>query len=356
MHNWVYTYTIDNTIAPTGTAPADLKVQCIADIPTANINAVSGINGNCNNNVTVTVLDTNNGGSGCVSSPYIVTRTYTLTDCGGLKTNLVQTITAVDTTKPVFVEALPANVTIECSAVIPAAVILTATDNCSAATVVYSEVKANGSCSGNYQLQRTWTASDVCGNQTVHTQIINIVDTTAPVFAETLPAKTINASCDTIPEAEILTATDACGNAFVTYTETKTGGDCSARYTLTRTWSAADECGNENVFTQTINVSCLPNIFNGISPNGDGINDKLVIDGIDCFPNNTVRVYNRYGAQVYEKKGYDNVTNPFEGFSDGRATVIRGDKLPTGTYFYTLEYDDKGKQIQRSGYLYISNQ
>ncbi|OXA93367.1 hypothetical protein B0A75_20240, partial [Flavobacterium oncorhynchi] len=158
------------------------------------------------------------------------------------------------------------------------------------------------------------------------------------------------------PEPAVLTAKDTCTDAFVSYTESKTEGDCSGRYTLTRTWTASDECRNENVFTQTINVSCLPNIFNGISPNGDGINDTFVIGGIDCFPNNTVRIFNRYGAKVYEKKGYDNVTNPFEGISDGRATVLKGEKLPTGTYFYTLEYDDNGKQVQRSGYLYISNQ
>ncbi|MFH6967726.1 gliding motility-associated C-terminal domain-containing protein, partial [Flavobacterium sp. FlaQc-28] len=193
-------------------------------------------------------------------------------------------------------------------------------------------------------------------NSAVCTQIIKVNDTTAPVFVEALPEAVVNADCSTIPEAATLTATDNCSNAAVDFKETKANVDCSSRYSIVRTWTASDDCGNENVFTQTINVSCLPNIFNGISPNGDGLNDKFVIDGIDCFPNNTVRIYNRYGVQVYEKKGYDNVTNPFEGFSDGRTTVVRGDKLPTGTYFYTLEYDDSGKQVQRSGYLYISNQ
>lgn len=124
---------------------------------------------------------------------------------------------------------------------------------------------------------------------------------------------------------------------------------------MLRTWTASDSCGNENKFTQTINVSCLANVYNAISPNQDGLNDSFKIDGIDCFPNNTVKIYNRYGVAVYEKKSYDNVTNPFEGFSDGRGTFKKGDKLPTGTYFYTLEYDDNGKQISKSGYLYISN-
>ncbi|WP_343584137.1 gliding motility-associated C-terminal domain-containing protein [Flavobacterium sp.] len=354
-HDWVYTYTIDNTMAPKGTAPADITVQCIDDIPAANVNAVTNVTGNCSNSVTVTITDSNNGGSGCVSNPYIVTRTYTLTDCGGLTAKLVQTITVKDTTAPVFVEALPSNLTLECKDAIPSAVTLTATDNCSTATVSYNEVKVNGSCPGNYQLQRTWTAVDACGNETKHTQIINIADTTAPVFVETLPAAEINASCDTIPEAVTLTARDNCGNATVTYNEEKIDGSCSGKYTLVRTWTAIDDCSNRTSFTQTINVSCLE-VFNALSPNGDGINDSFVIKGIDCFPNNTVTIYNRYGVKVYEKKGYDNVTNPFEGFSDGRATVLKGDKLPTGTYFYTLEYEDNGKMVQKSAYLYINNQ
>ncbi|OXA93403.1 hypothetical protein B0A75_20235, partial [Flavobacterium oncorhynchi] len=96
IHDWVYTYTIDNTVAPTGTAPADVTVQCIGDIPAANVNGILNVKGNCNNTVSVTVAETNNGGTGCKASPYIVTRTYTLTDCGGLQTQLVQKLTAVD--------------------------------------------------------------------------------------------------------------------------------------------------------------------------------------------------------------------------------------------------------------------
>ncbi|UTN03422.1 gliding motility-associated C-terminal domain-containing protein [Flavobacterium bizetiae] len=355
-HDWVYTYTINNTLAPTGKAPADLKVQCIEDIPAANINAVTNTVANCNGEINVTVEDTNNGGRGCKGEPYIVTRTFTLTDCGGLKTILVQKIIAEDTTAPVFVETLPANIVVDCAIEIPVAPTLTAVDNCSVANVVYDEVKIDGNCSGNYQLQRTWTASDSCGNETVYTQVITVSDTTAPVFVESLPESVVNATCETIPDAVTLTASDTCGTATVEYTETKVDGDCSSKHDLIRVWTATDDCGNQNTFKQTIHVSCLPEIFNAISPNGDGINDTFKIGGIDCYPNNNLRIYNRYGVLIYEKERYDNVTDPFEGFSDGRATVKRGDKLPTGTYFYTLEYnDDNQNRVEKAGYLYINN-
>ncbi|UPZ15152.1 gliding motility-associated C-terminal domain-containing protein [Flavobacterium humidisoli] len=193
-------------------------------------------------------------------------------------------------------------------------------------------------------------------NTAICTQIIQVHDTIAPVFAETPPTAVINADCDTIPSAPAFTATDNCGSAAVSYDETRVDGDCSSRYTLIRTWTASDQCGNQNSLVQTINVSCVEEIYNAISPNGDGLNDSLFIKGIDCYPDNVVKIYNRYGVIVYEKNGYDNVTSPFEGFSDGRATVARGNKLPTGTYFYTLEYDSNGRKIEKAGYLYVSSQ
>ncbi len=77
-----------------------------------------------------------------------------------------------DTTAPTFVEeVLPADVTVECNN-IPEAATLTATDNCGTATVSYAEVKSNvnESCPNNYTLTRTWTATDLCGLTTTHTQ------------------------------------------------------------------------------------------------------------------------------------------------------------------------------------------
>jgi gliding motility-associated-like protein len=64
-------------------------------------------------------------------------------------------------------------------------------------------------------------------------------------------------------------------------------------------------------------------VHNAFSPNGDGINEKFVIDNIDdtvCYPDNTVEIYNRWGVLVYETKGYNNTSNAFEGISAGRST------------------------------------
>lgn len=97
-------------------------------------------------------------------------------------------------------------------------------------------------------------------------------------------------------------------------------------------------------------------VYNAISPNDDGLNDSFVIKGIDQFPDNQVEIFNRWGVKVYDAESYNESDNMFRGYSDGRATVKRGDKLPTGTYFYILKYNTGKEQKQKTGYLYINNQ
>ncbi|WP_426484744.1 gliding motility-associated C-terminal domain-containing protein [Flavobacterium sp. 2] len=97
-------------------------------------------------------------------------------------------------------------------------------------------------------------------------------------------------------------------------------------------------------------------IYNAVSPNGDGLNDTFRIKGIESFPDNTVEIYNRWGVKVYDAKGYNETNVMFAGYSDGRATINRNEKLPTGTYFYILKYNNGEKVKEKAGYLYINNQ
>ena len=98
-----------------------------------------------------------------------------------------------------------------------------------------------------------------------------------------------------------------------------------------------------------------PDVINVITPNGDTIHDVLTIRGIENFPNNTVKIYNRWGVLVFQTRGYDNSTNTFDGTSTGRVTVDSDNKLPVGTYFYIVDYEDQnGSMRQLSGYLYIN--
>ena len=102
-------------------------------------------------------------------------------------------------------------------------------------------------------------------------------------------------------------------------------------------------------------------IYNAFTPNGDGLNDYFFIDGITNYPNNTVEVYNRWGVKVFETKNYDSSGNVFNGYSNGRTTIDRNEGLPTGTYFYILNYKYEGqgitpRTIKKAGYVYINSE
>lgn len=101
-------------------------------------------------------------------------------------------------------------------------------------------------------------------------------------------------------------------------------------------------------------------IYNAVTPNGDGFNDHFVIDNIERFPNNKVEIFNRWGVKVYSTSSYNNADNNFKGYSEGRVTVNKGEQLPTGTYYYIVEYeykDAKGnRMIKKSGFLHLETE
>jgi gliding motility-associated-like protein len=74
----------------------------------------------------------------------------------------------------------------------------------------------------------------------------------------------------------------------------------------------------------------IPNTF---TPNGDGINDTWIIDGINNDPTVSLKVFNRYGALIYKSNGY---ASPWNG-------EYNGGKVPAGVYYYVLSVK-KGKK------------
>ena len=100
---------------------------------------------------------------------------------------------------------------------------------------------------------------------------------------------------------------------------------------------------------------CLIEVFNAVSPNGDGDNDVFYIRGLECYPKNTVEIYNRWGVLVFERSGYNNSDRAFKGVSEGRVTVNQSEELPEGTYYYILRYEDSASTgHEKAGYLYIN--
>jgi gliding motility-associated-like protein len=178
-----------------------------------------------------------------------------------------------------------------------------------------------------------------------------------------------------------ITVTPTAGNAFETITVDGTAvvsGTASSPIALndglnyitiivtaqngtnTRTYSLAvtKESGAMNSFYQPVSVTDSSNnaqlaidgikVHLGVSPNGDGINDILYIDGITAYPENKLLIMNSSGTLVFETQGYDNSTRVFDGRSNKNGSM----QLP-GTYFYSLEYKVGTEKKYNSGFFIL---
>ena len=92
------------------------------------------------------------------------------------------------------------------------------------------------------------------------------------------------------------------------------------------TANAINNCGTvaDSVFIKVFKNIYIPNVF---TPNGDNTNDTWNIPALDAFPNAEVKIFNRYGQIIYERKS--NLLN-----WDGK---FKGERLPTGTYVYVID-------------------
>ena len=100
--------------------------------------------------------------------------------------------------------------------------------------------------------------------------------------------------------------------------------------TATNQWG----CTNSDAVTVVVDVNLPINPPNLFTPNGDGVNDTWFIEELAFFPNNNLKVYNRYGQLVYEA---DNVGQD----------AWDGSDLPDGTYYWVLTLNVQGNNIHR---------
>ena len=114
------------------------------------------------------------------------------------------------------------------------------------------EITTAGACAGDYVITRTFTAIDDCGNATGATPTITIIDTTAPEFTS-VPSDYTAECSDEHPMEAASMPSDNCGEVVITVEEITTAGAC-VHLTITRTFTATDDCGNATSATQTITI------------------------------------------------------------------------------------------------------
>lgn len=85
------------------------------------------------------------------------------------------------------------------------------------------------------------------------TATVFVVDNIAPALSD-IPAD-VTVECNSVPVAASPTATDNCDTKVaISFNESRVNGSCPDSYTLTRTWTATDDTGNESSQSQTITV------------------------------------------------------------------------------------------------------
>ena len=101
----------------------------------------------------------------------------------------------------------------------------------------------------------------------------------------------------------------------------------------------------------SFNTEIIPN---GFSPNGDSNNDTFIIPGLDQSPNFKMEVFDRWGNSVYKYSNNGNLSPLWwDGYSSGNMTLNKGERVPVGTYFYLIDFND-GNKTPAKGWVYIN--
>jgi hypothetical protein len=237
-------------IAPEIICPDDTTVECDASIDPQDLGFAIGTD-NCDQDVDITYSDNEIVIDECTTE---IQRTWTATDDCGFTVTCVQIITVTDTQAPQI--TCPDDTVLECDEVTDPSMtgMPTAIDNCDANVSITFEDEIIQTSACEYVINRTWTATDNCGNEANCLQVITVTDQTAPTI--TCPDDT-TVECDGPSDPTITgeaTATDVCDqDVTINYMDNiVTGTNCDSY--IERTWTATDDCGNTESCVQIINI------------------------------------------------------------------------------------------------------
>ncbi len=237
------TIAVEDNVPPVITGvPSSTTVDCNFIPEVGNIQVTD----NCDNDLELNFTE-NIQNQTCANN-YTLRRVWQVVDDCNNETFAIQELTVIDTVGPVF-DYFPADIQVSCNA-IPEVAQPTAIDQCAGdLSIDFSESFNYDNCP--YILTRTWTATDDCNNTTSRSQIITLIDEEAPQFSN-VPIS-VSTNCNNIPEVMQPSITDNCDTEIsLTFEENIEGNGCP--YTIIRTWTATDDCGNIETASQSITV------------------------------------------------------------------------------------------------------
>jgi hypothetical protein len=196
------------------------------------------------------------GATGAVTVTFVATD-----DCGNSSTTSA-TFTIEDTTAPVLTD-FPEDLIVECdgtghttafNAWLNDVAGARASDACGSVTWSSTYTDLTDDCGLTGTSIVTFKATDECGNTTTVTAKFIIKDTTAPTMVFEGNIEDIAVDFSEIPAAPKVTVSDVCGTAAVELDESIEGRPCDTEFTITRTWTATDDCDNSTSTTQIITI------------------------------------------------------------------------------------------------------
>jgi len=245
----------------------------------------------------------------------------------------------------------PASDTLFCNYV-PDMPTITANSPCSSgAEVEPAESRSDGSCEHNYTLTRTWTATDGCGNEAVHEQILYVVDEQAPILAGVPANRTVRP--DDLPPEPNPIAIDFCdSNPTLALQRDSLAGPCGG-YTITYRYTASDACNNaiSAVYVLTVSDDELP-VVEGVTPgtrlqcgdtlpapptnvratdNGNTPTLTMHVDTLDQLGGDTCMVVRRVWTATDDCGNTATAAQAFS-FHDNNAPTLSG--IPADTVIY----------------------
>ena len=355
----VQVITIEDTVAPTfvEALPQDMTVAC-NEVPDA---VVLTAMDSCEPGIEVIFNEVVTNDANCATG-YTVTRKWSASDCAGNMVDHTQVIT-VPPTGPIMASPYEEEITILCGDMVPDVPELTFAGGCGNFEVVFNEEVDRASDSDDFMIIRTWEVTDSCGNTAAFEQIIFVMqpqleEVTIDICIEEVAIDLLNY----LPEGF-----DANGEFMILEGEVTLNGSIfdplnhqPGEYKIAYS-SVGGDCKYYVDFTIVVNTDCVPcgrdqiEISKAITPNGDGVNDKFEIRGVEfCQFTFDIMLFNRWGNKVAEVKDYQ---NNWGGESPSGSFGASG-MLPAGTYYYIISATDTetGKTLEPlNGYIYLGS-
>jgi gliding motility-associated-like protein len=186
---------------------------------------------------------------------------------------------------------------------------------------------------------------------------INVLDVTPPV---------IECPKDIEMTVAYIKSTDGSPNKYVVKLGTPVATDNCTVDTITNDapaefrkgltyviWTVTDQMGLMDTCTQRVNVKEIPQVPQLISPNGDGVNDTFIIDGLtgSDYSGSQMLIFTRSGQLIFQSNNYELPENAWDGKYQ-QSNFNKNSLVAPGVYYYILKLGGSGSQTLK-GYIYV---